>query len=119
MRDFHVAPTYDYHGHHRIANIGYFFRNLPRYIHNKKSIRAMEFTSDCITRSGDLISFIAYLKQRNSIRRGLKCLFNKSYLFSEEARLLNRHEKCSRWLYDFCKENSLNLPMIQEKQYLY
>lgn len=106
-----IADTRDYFGHGVVSNVFSFLCNIPRYVHNKKAIKAMEKDYFMYYRGGDLVSYMEYLKQRNSIRQGLKCIFNRSYLFSEEGRYLNDHEECCWWIYNFCLDNNLDLPI--------
>lgn len=110
-----VAPTYDYRRHSFCKNLINFFRNIPRYLHNKKSIELMKRDYSIFYRGNDLASYIEYCSRRNSIRQGLRCLFQRSYLYTRDNRYLNRHEKCSEWLYDFCKNNSMEISYQLEK----
>ncbi len=109
-RQYHIAPTYDYSLRRPSRNIIRFFRNIPRYIYNKKVLKLIENDSNIYYGGNDLISFREYVRQRNSISQGLRCIFSRSYLFTEEAAILNRHRKCSEWLFNFCKENNLEIP---------
>ena len=110
---YRVEPTLDYSRRHRVRNFVHFFRNIPRYIYNKKVLKHMMADFCRFYNGGDFGSFIEYIKSRNSIRNGLKCLFSKSHLYSNEN--LIKHEKCSRWIYDFCKRNHLNISYQVEK----
>lgn len=110
---YHVEPTLDYSRRHKARNFIHFFRNLPRYIYNKKVIKHMMADYSMFYNGSDFGSFIEYIKSRNSIRNGLKSLFSKTHLYSNEN--LNKHEKCSRWIYDFCKRNHMNISFQVEK----
>ncbi len=108
---YHLAPTYDYSIKTPGQNIINFFRNIPRYMHNKKILKRIENDSEIYYRGSDLISFREYVRQRNSISQGLRCIFSRSYLFTEEATTLNHHQECAQWLFNYCKANNLELPL--------
>ena len=112
-RLYSIAPTLDYSRRYKGRNIIHFFRNIPRYIHNKKMIKHMIADFCMFYHGNDLGSYIEYLKQRNSIRGGLKCLFSKTHLYDNSD--LIKHRKCSRWLYDFCRQNNLDITFQTEK----
>lgn len=107
---YHLAPTLDYHRNAPLRNLVNFFRNIPGYIYNKKALKAMIKDSNIYYRGSDIISFIEYVRQRNSISQGLKCIFSRSYLYTKEADCLNHHNQCAQWLFDYCKEQSLEVP---------
>ena len=107
---YHLAPTHDYHRNAPLRNLVSFFRNIPGYIYNKKALKAMIKDSNIYYRGSDIISFIEYVRQRNSISQGLKCIFSRSYLYTKEADCLNHHNQCAQWLFDYCKEQSLEVP---------
>ncbi len=106
---YNIVDTYDYEYHHFGKNVLNFFRNIPRYVHNKKAIQLMVKEYLLFYRGDDLSSFIEYTKRRNSISKNLKCIFSKSYLFTNDATYLNEHENCAKWMYDFCQKKSLTL----------
>lgn len=108
---YNIAPTLDYSAKTPGRNFVNFFRNIPLYMHNKKVLKLIERDSSIYYRGSDLISFREYVRQRNSISQGLRCIFSRSYLFTEEAYALNHHRKCAEWLFNYCKENSLELPL--------
>ena len=110
-KQYCLAPTYDYTLNSHGQNIINFFRNIPRYMHNKKILKSIENDTEIYYRGSDIISFREYVRQRNSISQGLRCIFSRSYLFTEEATTLNHHQKCSEWLFNYCKENNLELPL--------
>ena len=110
-RQYQIVPTYDYEEQKPAHNMVRFFHNLPRYIHNKKALKLIERDSAIYYRGSDLISFREYVRQRNSISQALRCIFSRSYLFTEEATYLNHHQQCSQWLFNYCKNHSLELPM--------
>lgn len=114
---YHLAVTHDYDRKNFLGNIINFFRNISPYLYNKKAIKKMERDYFYFYRGGDFQSFIEYTRRRNSIKEGLRCLFSRSYLYSEESRYLNINENCSRWLFDFCKENSMDLPVTRKYQF--
>ena len=108
---YHVIPTQDYQTTKIGRNIVTFFQNLPRYFHNKKLLKVIQKDYMIYYRGCDLASYIEYIRQRNSIKHGLKCIFDQSYLSSEEVARLNSHEQCSSWLLNFCNERHLDLPI--------
>lgn len=108
---YHVIPTHDYQKAKVGRNIVTFFQNLPRYFHNKKLLKVIRKDYMIYYRGCDLVSYMEYIRQRNSIRHGLKCIFDQSYLSSEEVARLNSHEQCSIWLLNFCNERNLDLPV--------
>lgn len=114
---YNIAKTYDYQSKGMGKNTINFFRNIPNYIHNKKALKAMYRDYNIFYGGNDLASYIEYIKRRNSIRQGLKCIFKRSYLYSQEAKYLNCHDNCSWWLFNYCKNNSMNLP-VSEKFHL-
>lgn len=114
---YDIQPTLDYHRHGIGRNILHFFRNLPAYFHNKRAIQMMEKDYYLYYSGSDLASYMAYLKRRNSIKQGLKCIFNRSYLYTNEFRYLNHHDKCSKWMYDFCVRNSMPIDISKKESF--
>ncbi len=102
-----VEKTFDYEKKGLGRNIIHFFRNIPHYIHNKKAVKRMKQDYLQFYRGSDLASFIAYTKKKSSIKQELKCLFESSRLYTSDTEYLKAHERCARWMYDFCLENSL------------
>lgn len=112
-RQYHIRPTKDYIENSLGKNITCFFKNLPSYIHNKKAIKEMKDDYYRYYNGNDLGSFIEYTKRRNSILRSLKCIFSKSHLYSNINLL--KHDKCTAWLYEFCKQNGMDLSFQKQK----
>ncbi len=106
---YNVVDTYDYQQKSFGKNVISFFRNIPRYIHNKKAIQEMVKDYLLFYRGDDFSSFIEYTKRRNSIQKNLKCIFDQSQLFTQDAKYLNEHESCARWMYDFYQKRSLTV----------
>lgn len=106
---YNIVQTYDYSSHRVGKNTITFFRNIPRYIHNKRALKLMRIDYFTFYNGCDLVSFMEYVRRRNSIHQGFKSIFR----LSEEAEYLNQGES-SKWLYDFCKDNSLDLPIIYQ-----
>ena len=105
------------YGRSRGRNIVKFFSNIPKYIDNKRKIKLMEKDYCMYYRGADLVSYIEYTRKRNSITNGLKSIFSKTYLYSDEGQYLNKHRKCSKWLFDFCDKNNIivNYPKTLKK----
>lgn len=111
-KQYCIRPTLDYSKEDSGKNMISFLKNLPSYIHNKKAIKHME-SDNCRFYSGsDLRSYIEYLKRRNSISRGLKCIFSKTHLYSDSN--LIKHENCAAWLSDFCEKNGMEIGFAQQ-----
>ena len=106
---YHIDATYEYNNNSIFVDIVNMIKNIPIYKKNKKRIRKMEKESKKYYSGADLISYIAYLKKKNSIRQGLKSIFNRTYLCSNEGRLLNDHNECTKWLLNYCQKESLNI----------
>ena len=81
-------------------------KNLPKYVGNKRAIRAMIRDYNYFYRGKDLLNYIEYSSKRNSIMRGLKQVFSKSYLSNHENECLNNHDMCLDWVREY------NLPII-------
>ena len=114
---YHIDTIYGYNNSIPTGIIN-MIRNIPKYKQNKKRIKIMERESQKYYSGADLISYIAYLKKINSVRQGLKSIFNRTYLHSEEGRLLNDHEECAKWLLKYCNENSLNVNFLTRRKAL-
>lgn len=110
-RQYSIRTLHDYDKSF-IKRVGSMLKNIPLYKENKKIIKTMESDSHKYYSGSDLISYIAYLTRINSIKHGLKSVFDKSYLYQEETRLLNNHEKCAEWLLDYCNKNSLGVSFL-------
>ena len=108
-----IIPTEDYEENNLGENIARLIHNIPKYNHNKKIIKRMKNDYYKYYRGSDLKSYIEYLKRRNSIKEGLKCIFSKTHLYNNNT--LNEHEKCSMWLYEFCKRNGMDIAFQKEK----
>lgn len=111
---YNITNTFDYNIYDSRKNIVNFFCNIPRYIHNKKALKKMKRDYNVYYSGNDLVSFMEYVKRRNSIFQSLKCIFSRSYLYSQENKCLNNHDKCSWWVFNFCKKHSMNL-LISDK----
>ena len=68
-------------------------------------------------RGSDIVSFYEYTRRRNSIREGLKNIFRSTHIYNDEDKYLQQHDKCSEWVYEFCKNNSMSLLIPSEIQY--
>ena len=110
-RQYNIHTLYDYNKSF-IKRVCSMLKNIPLYKENKKNIKTMESDSQKYYGGSDLISYIAYLTRINSIKHGLKSVFDKSYLYKEETKLLNDHEKCAEWLLDYCNKNSLGVKFL-------
>lgn len=106
---YDIAEIQNYQNNGLGRNVLTFFRNLPRYIHNKKAIRKMLKDYFYFYRGEDLSSYIQYMKKENSISEVLKGIFDNSYLFTNEETYLNERQRCARWMYDFCQKKSATL----------
>ena len=106
-RQYSIYITEDYGRKGLGKNIKNFFKNLPLYIHNKKAIKNMTEDYYRYYNGNDLGSYIEYLKRRNSIKHGLKCIFSKTHLYSNTN--LIQHEKCTMWLYEFCNRHGMSI----------
>ncbi len=104
---YQIKTTFDYYKNNLGKNLCNFVRNVPRYIHNKKAIKHMKKDYSSFYSGNDLLSFMEYMQQRNSIHQGLKCVFDRSHLFNDDMEYLNNHENCARWMYNYCVEKSL------------
>ena len=92
-----------------VHNISTFIKNLSIYSENKKSIHNMINEYNYFYGGNDLYSFIAYTRQHNSIKYGLKQIFSKTNLYSKEDDYLKEHEECVDWILDYCKKKKLSL----------
>lgn len=111
-RYYGIQKTYDYEKNKFGRNVVNFFRNVPRYVHNKKAIERMEKDSYIYYGGSDFTSFIEYMKRRNSIRQSIKCLFCRSRLFTSDMDCLFEHENCTKWMYEYCQEKVL-VPVLK------
>ena len=100
-----IKDTYDY-GNSIFSNLINFVKNVPIYYYNRKRIRNMQFESDVFYGGQDLLGYVEYSLQRNSIKNGLKSLFSKSYLYSDETKCLNDHNRCVEWIVEHCNLDS-------------
>jgi len=114
---YRIDTTYDY-SKSIFVDIVSMIKNIPIYLQNQKKIKYMEQESERFYRGADLISYIAYLKQKNSIRQALKSVFNRTYLYSSEGQLLNNHEECAKWLMDYCQRESLQINPLKRAKSL-
>ena len=108
MKQYNIVDTIDY-GTSPIKNFVSLLKNIPRYIHNRRRMKLIRSDFTMFYRGSDLISFYEYTKRRNSFQYGLKSIFKKTHLFGDEDKYLSQHEKCSKWIYDFCINNSMNM----------
>ena len=108
---YNISSPYEY-GKSVFNGISSIIKNIPIYKSNKLRIKQMISESKTATVGSDFKSYIAYLIKTNSIKHGLKSIFNKSYLYSSEGQLLNKHEKCAEWLIDYCQKNRLELSFL-------
>ena len=83
-----------------------FFRNLPRYHHNKKVLHDIERDFHMFYSGLDLEGFMQYTRKRNSILTGLDMLFRGHSLEERERKCLNMHEYCFDWIKDYYIHNS-------------
>ena len=113
-RRYRVRQTYDYSKTHLGKNMVNFFKNLPLYVHNKKAIKRMKNDYYRFYNGHDLGSYIEYLKRRNSIANGLKCMFSRTHLFNNND--IIKHEKCTMWLYEFCIRHHLDLSFQNQRE---
>ncbi len=107
VSQYDVKETINYQKNNVGKNILTFFQNIPKYIHNKKAIQNMKKDYYLFYRGSDLKSFMVYMRKRNSIQNGLKCIFSNSHLFSNDIAYLNEHENCAKWMHDYCVQKSL------------
>lgn len=114
-RLYRIEDTHDYSRNNLGKNVIHFFRNLPHYIHNKKAVKKMKSDYYRFYNGNDLGSYIEYLKHRNSISEGLKCMFSKSHLYNNND--IIKHEMCSRWLFDFCRRHGMDIHFQKNKKY--
>ena len=112
-REYRIRPTKDYSERSLGKNIAHFFKNLPSYIHNKKAMKRMKDDYYKYYNGNDLGSYIEYTKRRNSILENLKCIFSKSHLYSNKN--LIQHDKCAKWLYEFCKKHGMDISFQKRK----
>ena len=111
-RYYGIQKTYDYKKKKIGINVVNFFRNVPRYVHNKKAIERMEKDSYIYYGGSDFTSFIEYMKKRNSIHQIIKCLFCRSHLFTSDMNCLFEHEYCTKWMYEHCQGKVL-VPVLK------
>ena len=104
---YNIKQTIDYGRKGLGKNMANFFRNIPNYIHNKKAVKKMERDYCRYYAGSDLRSYIEYVKRRNSISQGLKCIFSRTQLYSNNN--LVEHDKCTIWLYEFCKKHGMSI----------
>ncbi len=114
---FEVVEPIEYSKGNPGRNTIIFFRNIPRYIHNKFAIREMEREFFYYYRGGDFAGYIEFMKKKNSIQEALKAIFEGTCLFSSEDELLNEHEDCAKWMHDFCAREEI--PIWVRKRYTY
>ena len=109
-KSYNLKDTLDYQTQSFTHNIITFFHNLPTYIHNKKCIKVMKNDYYLYYRGKDFNSFIKYSQKRNSIISSLRCIFNQSYLYSNDLIYLNKHKNCFTWIYNsFINDSKLTL----------
>ena len=113
-RQYRIQIPYSY-DEPFLTRVAHMLKNIPLYKANQKGIKTIESDIHKYYGGSDLISYLAYLNKINSIKHGLKSIFNRTYLHSEENRLLNSHEKCAEWLLDYCKKNSLEVNFLTRK----
>ena len=88
------------------GNLLVFCSNIPKYVGNKRAIKEMIRDYNSFYRGKNLLYYIEYSEKRNSVMRGLKQVFNRSFLSTRENECLNNHELCLEWI------NEYNLPQI-------
>lgn len=115
-QQYKIIPTYEYN-YSFLGNIVKLIKNVPIYSENKKAALKMHRDSVLFYGGSDLRSYTAYIQKKNSIRQGLKSVFSRSYLLSDEGQCLNDHNRCIEWLMDYCDNNSLQINYQMKKAY--
>ena len=113
-RQYQIQVPYSYEKS-IFTRVNSMFKNIPLYKQNKKIIKKMKDDSQMYFSNNELISYIAYLTKVNSIKHGLKSIFNKTYLYSREGKLLNDHTRCMEWLLNYCRKNFLGVKLLSRK----
>ena len=94
----------------KLKNIRIFARNLPTIIRNKGRIRLMMADSVMANNSrSDLIGFIEYNRDENSILNNVKKVIKGTPLIEQEEFYNVEHQKCIEWIINYCKNNNLNI----------
>lgn len=101
---YRLATLFDYRGNFFSKGIS-FFRNIPRYIYNRKIIKNAINDYNTFYHGQDFGDFISYVKKRNSIRTVFSIIFNTSYLSKREAECLDNHNLCKQWIMTFGDSN--------------
>ena len=107
-KQYGVKSTFDY-THSKGRNILNLLKNLPRFHHNKKAADRMLAAYTYYFRNNDLFAYMKYLRRRNSIRNNLRYIFSDSKLESREKEEIFRHEKCAKWIYEYCKRHDMGI----------
>ena len=92
----------------KIKNLRIFARNLPTIIRNKGRIKLM--MQDSIrfnNRLCDLVGFIEYNREENSIINRFKRAITRTPFIAQEEFYNVEHQKCIDWIINYCKENNM------------
>lgn len=103
-RQYGVDATLDYTDNKK-RNIFNLLKNIPRFHNNKKATERMLAAYTYYFRNNDLLAYMEYLRRRNSIKNNLRYIFSQSKIESESEREIFKHEKCAKWIYDYCKRH--------------
>lgn len=110
---YHLAKTNVY-TRNTASNVVSFLKNIPIYVENKKRIKKMQNEAGVFYRGNDLVGFIEYQREKNSLKSGLRSIFGRSTLYNKDNEYMAEHEKCIRFIQDYCKDNSLSISYKQK-----
>ena len=83
------------------GNIRSFFRNIPKVIDNKRTIKTLKSDYELFYHTNALKAYIDYSKKRYSINTALQMIFKSSALSKREAECLMNHNQCLDWINEF------------------
>ena len=110
---YHLSKTNVY-TRNTASNVVSFLKNIPIYVENKRKIKKMENEAGVFYRGNDLVGFIEYQREKNSLKSGLRSIFGRSILYNRDNEYVAEHEKCVRFIQNFCRDNSLSLSFKQK-----
>ena len=102
---YNIRKPNDYNNGFK-ENVMNFFKNIPIYKKNKKNIKLVEQNN---IENNELLGFIAYVKNSNSLTEGLKSIFKKTKLEETEKESLITHYASVEWIKNFCENNRIPL----------
>ena len=96
------------------GNVISFIKNIPICMRNKQALKMAYFELN-FSKPAALRGYVAYQRENNSIRNGLKSILGKSKLYSKDDDYLSTHENCVQWIINYCKDRRMDFSYFPSK----